>query len=177
MGSIAYPLAVYLGRDRIAPEAFVAVALLLLALRLATLRSATAARWRPPLLATCAVLLFLALADAPLASMAYPILLSLAAVAVFGWSLVRPPSLVEQFARLRHPDLPPAGRAYCRRGTAGWTGWLGGNAAGTAAPAARGDVRLWALWTGVIFYLASGLLLAGEYLIRHWAMHRDAGAP
>jgi uncharacterized membrane protein len=177
MGSIAYPLAVYLGRDQIAPEAFVAVALFLLALRLATLRSAIAARWRPPLLAACGALLFLALADAPLATMAYPILLSLAAVVVFGWSLLRPPSLVEQLANLRHPTLPPAGRAYCRRVTVVWTAWLGVNAAATAALAAWGDLRLWALWTGVIFYLASGLLFAGEYLVRRRVMRWVAGAP
>lgn len=174
--SIAYPFAVYFGRDRVEPLIFVAVAFLLVVTRLLTLRGETARRWRVPMLAAAALLLLLALLDLGLAAKAYPVLLSLAAAGLFGWSLLRPPSLVERFARLRRPDLPAAAQRYCRRVTVIWVAWLLLNAAVAAGLALWGSVAWWTLWTGVAFYAVSALLLGGEYLVRRRTQQGGAGA-
>ena len=58
------------------------------------------------------------------AAKAYPVAISLVAAAVFGGSLITPPSLIEQIARLQEPHLPEGGQAYCRKVTLVWTVWL-----------------------------------------------------
>lgn len=173
--SVCYPLAVYLGQGRVAPQVFVALALILLGLRLATLPTIAVQRWRLPLLLAGAALLLLMLLNVGFAAKAYPMLLSLIGAGLFGFSLLRPPSLVEQLASLRRPELPDKARAYCRRVTQVWTIWLSLNAVVTVALAIWGGIEIWALWTGVFFYLASGILMGGEYLVRRRVMRREVG--
>src|SRR5690242_4406331 len=103
---IAYPFAVYFYRDSLPATAFVAVALLLLGLQLAVLRSSMAKLWRVPLLISAVLTVAVALLDQNLAREAYPVVRSLAASAIFSWTLVSPPSLVERFARITRSDLP-----------------------------------------------------------------------
>ncbi len=170
--SVAYPFAVYFADDRIGPLVFVAAAIALIALRLVALRAEEARRWRMPLLVVASLLLLLASIDLDFATRSYPLLLSLAAAGLFGWSLLRPPSLIERLARIRQPDLPPAAQRYCRRVTVIWTCWLVCNAGVAGALAAWGSVAQWALWTGVVFYVVSGALLAGEYAVRHLVRRR-----
>lgn len=166
LASIAYPGFVYIGREQVAPAAYVGLALGLIALRLLVTTPAAAAAWRWPLTGVAALLMLAAWLDGILAVKLYPVLLSLAAAAVFGISLMRPVSLVEGFAALRHPDLSPEGRKYCRRVTAIWAMWLTANAAIAACFALYASEAAWAVWTGLLSYLVMGLLFAGEYLVR-----------
>lgn len=174
--SLLYPGLVYAGRGVVPPLAFVALALALIGLRLALSASPEARLWRPPLAGAAAAVAVLAALDGGLAAKAYPVLLSLGVAALFGASLLRPPSLIERFARLREPDLPPEGRAYCRVVTMVWTVWLLVNALVAAALAVWGSDAAWALWTGVIAYAVMGLLFGGEFLVRHALRRRYAGA-
>ncbi len=48
----------------------------------------------------------------------YPVAVNLGLLAVFGYSLFHPPTVVERLARLREPELPPPAIAYTRRGHA-----------------------------------------------------------
>jgi len=172
---VLYPLLVYIGRAAVPPLAFVGVALALIALRLAVSRGSLARPWRAPLAGAAVAIAVLAPLDAQLAAKAYPVVLSLGVAALFGASLVRPPSLIERFARLTEPDLPPAGQAYCRKVTMAWTVWLLANAAVAAALALWGSEAAWALWTGLIAYLVMALLIGGEVLVRRRVRGR-AGA-
>lgn len=171
--SLLYPALVYAGRGAVPPLAFVAVALALIGLRLAG-STGPARVWRLPLAGAALVIGALALLDGGLAAKAYPVVLSLGTAAVFGLSLVRPPSLIERFARLREPDLPPAGQAYCRVVTMVWTAWLVLNAVIAAALALWGSDEAWALWTGVVAYLVMGALFGGEVLVRRVLRRRAA---
>jgi uncharacterized membrane protein len=109
-----------------------------------------------------------------MAAKAYPVVISLAVAAVFALSLVFPPSVVERIARLREPDLPPDGVAYTRKVTWVWVVWLALNAAIAAALAAWAPLKVWALWTGLLSYLVTGLLFAGEMLVRRHVRGRAA---
>ena len=171
-----YPVLVYGGRALVPPLAFVAVALALIGARFAICSSPAARVWRLPLAAAAVLVGVLAALDGALAAKAYPVALSLGTAAVFGVSLLRPPSLVERFARLQEPDLPPAGQAYCRTVTVVWTVWLVANAAVAGALALWGSDEAWALWTGLIAYIVMGLLFGGEVLIRRSMRRRHAGA-
>lgn len=163
VAGVAYPFAVYFYRDRLPAAAFVAAALLLLGLQLAVLRSPAARLWRVPLVISAVLTVAVALLDQNVAREAYPVVRSLAVCAIFAWTLISPPSLIERFARIRHSDLPQAAVRYCRNVTIIWAVWLAANAAIATALVARGDLKAWAIWTGILSYVVSGLIFAGEF--------------
>jgi len=166
LASLGYPAAVYLGRAAVPPLTFVAVALLLMTVRTVTLEVTAARGQRGLLIASAVVLVVLAALDPPVAAKAYPVLVSAGLAAVFGMSLLYPPSLVERFARMREPELPPAALDYCRAVTLIWTAWLCVNALIALILAIFGSDLAWALWTGVIAYLIMAALFAGEFVVR-----------
>jgi uncharacterized membrane protein len=101
-----------------------------------------------------------------MAARAYPVAINLAMAAVFAASLRYPPTVVERIARLSEPDLPPEGVVYTRQVTGVWVGFLLVNAAISLWTAIWGSLDQWALWNGLLSYLAMGALFAGEYLVR-----------
>lgn len=98
----------------------------------------------------------------------YPAIVSLSFLAVFGYSLVKPPSFVERIARLREPDLPPQAVRYTWRVTFTWCVYFVLNAAVASGLALWGTDRAWALYSGGLAYVAAGLLFAGEFLVRQY---------
>jgi len=164
--SLLYPGIVYLCRWIVPPLAFVGVALALIGLRLATLRSPVGRVWRMPLVTAATVIAVLAALDTQLAVKAYPAAVSLAAASVFAATLLYPPSLIERLARLRERDLPPSGQSYCRKVTVVWTVWLSANTIIAAVLALAANDEAWAIWTGFIAYLVMGALFAGEMAVR-----------
>jgi uncharacterized membrane protein len=117
-----------------------------------------------------AVVLLLALAtlltNQSLPVKLYPAVVSLSFLAVFGYSLIKPPSFVERIARLREPDLPPQAVPYTRRVTFAWCVYFVLNAAVATGIALWGSDAAWALYSGGVAYLLAGLLFAGEFLVR-----------
>lgn len=96
----------------------------------------------------------------------YPALVNLGLLAAFGATLVRPPSMIEKFARVREPYLPPRAVAYTRRVTQVWCAFFVLNGAFSAYTAYAFSRDAWALYNGVIAYGLIGVLLAGEYAWR-----------
>jgi len=178
--AIAYPFVVYALHERVPFIVLALGASLLLLLRAGFAPSGLMATLRRPLIVVAAALAVLSFVDAPLAAKAYPPLVCLMIAALFANSLRRPPSLVERIARLRHPDLSPAGQEYCRRVTWVWVAWLLFNATVATILAASDHIALWALWTGLISHLCTGALFLGEMLMRPWlqgaARHRNRDA-
>ncbi len=159
-----YPLVVWFGQGRVEPR-WLAVLLLLAALsRLPTLKVSRSARW----LACAALLLAGAtvMGNAMLPLLLYPVLVNAGLLAAFAYSLHAPPSMVERFARMREPDLPPAAVAYTRSVTKVWCGFFAVNGAIALGTALWASPAVWSLYTGVIAYVLMGLLFGGEYLVR-----------
>ncbi|MFH4410585.1 Clp protease, partial [Acinetobacter baumannii] len=50
----------------------------------------------------------------------YPVGMSLGALGIFAFTLLKPPSMIERFARLVEPDLPPSGVHWTRQVTKVW---------------------------------------------------------
>jgi uncharacterized membrane protein len=174
--SVLYPALVYALKSAVPAQIFTGLALLLIGLRVATLGSEATLTWRGPLILGGIVIAVSATIDARIAAKIYPIVLSLAAAYVFGYSLRRPPSLVERLARIGEPDMPASGQAYCRIVTMIWTLWLLLNAAVAALLAILASEEAWALWTGLVAYLIMGVLFGGEMLIRPRARSRAVRA-
>jgi uncharacterized membrane protein len=87
-------------------------------------------------------------------------------LALFGYSLISPPSIIERIARLKEPNLPPAAIHYTRRVTQVWCGFFVINACISLATIFWTTPLIWSLYNGVIAYILMGLLFAGEYFIR-----------
>ena len=170
---IAYPAIVFFLRGAVDPALFILLALTIVALRL-TLGNNGLGGWRPALIAAAAALVGMALVDSTLAARAYPVLISLAAAAVFAVTLFQPSSLVERFALASGQRWSADLRIYCRNVTVIWVLWLGINAAVAARLAFDHDDAAWALWTGVLSYLVSAALLGGEWMVRRAVAGRQA---
>jgi uncharacterized membrane protein len=96
----------------------------------------------------------------------YPVLISGTLLAVFAYSLLVPPSIIERLARRQDPNFPPTAVAYTRRVTQVWCLFFTINGAIALCTALWAPDVAWALYTGVIAYLLMGLLFGGEWLFR-----------
>ena len=100
----------------------------------------------------------------------YPAAVNAAMLCLFGASLLQPPTTIEQIARLREPDLSPAGVRYTRALTLIWCSFFIVNGAVAVYTALGASREAWALYNGLIAYLLMGALLAGERVARPWLM-------
>lgn len=103
----------------------------------------------------------------------YPVVVNTLLLGMFGASLWSSMPLVERIARLKEPDLPPAGVRYTRRVTQVWCGFFIVNGSVAAFTCGYGDTDLWTLWNGMIAYLLMGALMAGEWLVRQRVIQRE----
>lgn len=160
---LAYPLLVYFGLAHFSPRA---LALLLAAV---ALLRALLKREKVWFVAAVGALLLAAIAAAANEATAlklYPVLVNAAMLALFGASLVHPPTVVERIARLTEPDLPPSGVAYTRRVTQVWCGFFVMNGSIALYTALYASDAQWALYNGLIAYVLMGLLFGIEWLVR-----------
>ncbi|AUG53593.1 hypothetical protein [Thalassospira marina] len=102
----------------------------------------------------------------------YPVLVSLVLAGVFAATLMYPPTMIERFARLRHPDLDAYGIAYTRKLTCLWVAFFIGNAMIAAVTVLWGTLEQWTLYNGVISYVLIGILFIGEWPVRYWLRQR-----
>ena len=119
---------------------------------------------------------WLVLRQSKLALKAYPICVNLGLLASFGWSLWRPPTVVERLARLSEPDLPAAALPYIRKVTLAWCVFFALNAAASLATALWASEKTWATYNGGVTYALMGLFFAVEWLVRQRVRRGHAGA-
>lgn len=164
---VLYPAAVYLGLSRwgAQPLAFILMGV-------AILRWLASRRLGQPIgngawlvLAAVAIAAFTLGTGSAMGLKIYPIIVNAFMLILFAHSLWQPQSMIERFARLREPELPPEGVAYTRKVTAVWCGFFAINGAIATATIFASD-EVWALYNGLIAYLLMGALLGGEVLIR-----------
>jgi len=104
--------------------------------------------------------------EAELGLRAYPVLVNLAMLSVFATSLWRGMPVIERLARLKEPDLPPAGVRYTRQVTRVWCAFFLFNASIAGWTALHADLATWTLYNGLISYVLMALLFGGEWLVR-----------
>ncbi|MGO4281714.1 hypothetical protein [Cupriavidus sp. RAF20_2] len=169
--TLSYPVVIYLGLQHFSPRV---MALALVALALLRAGTSRQAGWRAMAVLAAGLALIVLASDHALPLKLYPVLVNVAMLGVFGWSLRHPPSLVERMARLREPNLPPSGVAYTRRVTQAWCVFFICNGAVAAVTALAASDRVWALYNGAIAYGLIGAMFAGEWLVRQRARARHA---
>ncbi len=164
----AYPLLVYFALGRLSSLVLAGGLLVLALLRLVLLRRLPG----DPLLLLAGTLTLVLVAAYGLLSRDdnalrfYPVLMNLAMLLLFAWSLAQPQSIIERMARLLEPELPAAAVTYTRRVTMVWCGFFVVNGALALYTALFLSWSAWALYNGLLAYLLMGTLFAVEYLIR-----------
>ncbi|WP_373988262.1 hypothetical protein [Duganella sp. BuS-21] len=162
--TLLYPLAIWFGHGQVEPRWLAGLLLLAAATRLPALKLSGVARWSVAgalVLVACAIWSNLLL---PLKL--YPVLVNVALLAGFGYSLTTPVSAVERMARLRGDDFPPVAQAYMRKVTQVWCGFFVMNGAIALGTAIWASEAVWSLYTGVVSYGLMALLFGAEYLVR-----------
>jgi uncharacterized membrane protein len=162
--TLLYPLAIWLGHGHVEPRLLALLLVLAAATRLPTLKINRASRWW-----LAGALLLAAIAvwnNALLPLKLYPVLVNLGMLALFGYSLYVPPSIIERMARLSDPALPVYAIAYTRRVTQVWCGFFVVNGGVALITALWASAAVWSLYNGVLAYVLMGCLFVGEYLVR-----------
>jgi uncharacterized membrane protein len=178
--AIAYPFVIYLALGRLTPREIGLGLAGLLVFRLwllspETLKAATRAFW-VPVAAVASVVAVTVAWNHPLGLLLTPVGVNLALLATFGHSLTTERSMVERFARLQVDSLSEAELAYCRSVTRLWCGFFAVNGGVALWLALNGPLAAWALYTGLIGYVAMGVIFTAEYLYRHWRFRRYVGS-
>ncbi len=169
--SLAYPVVVYLALGHVSPRW---IALLLVALALARAWVTRESFWlgAAALATVLAIASFLGDRWEPLKL--YPALVNGVMFGLFAMSLWRGPSVVERLARLRETNFPPAAIAYTRRVTQVWCAFFVVNGLIAVATALWASAAVWALYNGLLSYIAMGALMGGEWLVRRRVRGRIA---
>jgi uncharacterized membrane protein len=169
--SLAYPAVVYVALGHVGPRW---IALLLVALALVRAWVTRDGFW----LAAAGFATLLAGAGfwadrwGPLKL--YPALVNLVLLGVFAASLWRGIPVAERLARLREAHLPPAAVAYTRGVTQVWCAFFIVNGTLAVATAVWASDAAWALYNGLLAYVAMGALMGGEWLVRRRVRARIA---
>jgi uncharacterized membrane protein len=132
----------------------------------ASLRRLTAIDWAVVGMLSCASAAIV-VTDSELLLRLYPSLVNLGLLIAFGATLVRGPSMIEKFARLGNPDLPPGAVRHTRRVTQVWCGFFVLNGAFSAYTALYWSRANWSLYNGALAYGLIGVLLVAEVIWRY----------
>jgi len=168
--ALLYPALVYFGLLHFSAQ-WVGIALaLVMVLRLLLLRNTTSKQLQTSLLPALLLATACALASAFLnqagALKFIPVVINLCCLLGFAITLWRPPSMIERFARLHEPQLSDRAIRYTRQVTVVWCVFFIINGSMALYTALYADMKIWALYNGLIAYLLMGALFAGEYLVR-----------
>ncbi|OTG84744.1 septation protein IspZ [Acinetobacter sp. ANC 4648] len=96
----------------------------------------------------------------------YPVCMSVGAFMIFASTLIKPPSMIERFARLAEPNLPESGIIWTKKVTIIWCFFFVLNALIALATVLFAPMQIWVIYNGFISYLLMGTLLLGEYILR-----------
>lgn len=173
---LLYPVLVYVGETRVGTQWMALAVIAIGALRLLVFRFGSSdvqvgARFgAPQLLLVCGGAIVLGVVsawrDSVDAMRYYPVLVNAVMLFFFATSLVWPPTIVEQIARLRDKNLPAEAIPYLRRVAAAWCAFFVVNGCIALYTALRTSFETWALYNGLIAYLLIGAMFAAEFLTR-----------
>lgn len=96
----------------------------------------------------------------------YPVFMSVGAGMIFASTLIKPPSMIERFARLAEPNLPESGVIWTRKVTIIWCIFFVINALIALRSVLFAPMKVWVIYNGFISYVLMGILLLGEFILR-----------
>jgi uncharacterized membrane protein len=162
--TLIYPLAIWLGLNYVEPRIMAVLLLLAVVIRVLTLkRSKLNVLW---LILSLVLVLVTVRMNVLLPLKLYPVLVNVSMLAVFGYSLLSPPSMVERIAALYENTVSPTAQLYMRRVTQVWCVFFIVNGLLAFMTAVWASAAVWSLYNGLIAYVLMGLVFAIEYCVR-----------
>ncbi|WP_354668353.1 hypothetical protein [Colwellia sp. D2M02] len=165
---ILYPVAVYTGLQYLENRtlAFALIGLFLVRLVLSK-RIKQSIPWMNHIfIAVIAVLALTAIFDISIGVLLYPLVINLSMLAIFAYSLLKKPSIIETLARLQEPNLPTSAIPYTENVTRVWCVFFIINGTISLYTALFTSIETWTLYNGLIAYLLMGTLMTVEWLVR-----------
>ena len=172
---VAYPVLVYFGLAYFDARMVALILVLVAAARLALVkqlssRAALGAQVNIALGAAAVIGFLVMVSNSPIYLRYYPVFMNGMMLVLFFGSLLRPPTIIERFARLQTPDLSEAAISYTRKVTWVWCGFFVLNGSMALYTSLGDRLVVWTLYNGPIAYTLMGVLFAGEYLVRRRVM-------
>jgi len=173
---LVYPIAIYFGLQYLQPK-YLAISLAALVILRALftnnqLLKAVKGLWVVILVVGLTLAGFSYFKNTDLGLKLYPVIISASFLALFSYSLFKPPSVIERLARLQDPDLPPDGVRYTRTVTQVWCVFFVFNMTIALYTVFFSTTEIWALYNGFISYLLMGVLFISELAYRKWVLQK-----
>ncbi len=173
--SISFPLLVLLVSDWLGTWPVIALLAVAVALRFSLARTGAGIdRMVAAQAGAVAVVVAIGWFDGGLSARLYPVAVNATLLIVFAASLFEPPTVIERLARITEPELPENAIRYCRNVTKVWCGFFLVNGLIASWTVYHADAVTWAVYNGMIAYIAAGLIFAVEVAFRR-RMRRRAG--
>ncbi|VAW58513.1 FIG017861: hypothetical protein [hydrothermal vent metagenome] len=167
---LLYPIAVYYGLQYFEPRLLGLLLLGILLVRFSLLIKSVKINQLKPLagltIASGFIGLLIVFFNQPIWVKLNPVVINLTLLFFFSYSLYKPPSMIERFARLQNPDLPEAAIQYTKTVTQVWCGFFIFNIIISSYTALFSSIETWTIYNGFIAYILMGLLFAVEYAVR-----------
>lgn len=164
--TLAYPVIVYFGVQRLSPAFFAVVLLALAAMKFVTAKDKKDLSQVLILLLAIAFSVALALTNAEILLRLYPVVISLGVALMFAFSLWQEETTIERMARLAGEVITPQAKFYIRRLTLVWVALLLANAAVALYLALYGSMGQWAFYCGFLSYVIFGCVFGLELVYR-----------
>lgn len=175
----AYPVLVYFGLSYLGTNGVALLLVLIAFIRLIVVRpgksgGAMTSQLIMAVAIAVAIGVLALVSDSPVYLRYYPVCINLMLLGLFGLSLVRPPSMIERFARIRHPDLPDSAIRYTRNVTIVWCAFFLINGSIAFYTSYASSLEIWTLYNGSIAYILMACLFIGEYIVRRRVQGKNA---
>ena len=165
---LLYPLAVYFLLDTLGAGVLGIILIVLLAFRLNAVTDLLPARAFFLVIAIVLAGAVTVLGGGALALKSYPTIISLILLAVFGYTLLVPPSMVERIAKFAGSRFSDRTAPYTRKVTIVWCIFFAINAFVSGWISVSGSMEAWAFYNGFFAYLVMGVLFATELVVRYF---------
>jgi uncharacterized membrane protein len=172
IGAIGYPVLIYLTLDHISPKVLSGILVALIVARILFVKFKKTGK-RPPMKAVLPFIVVSAISAALVfflnnntILLYIPTFVSVMLAGVFVHSIIKPPTIIEHFAEMDFPVLPPSASTYCRKVTHIWVGIFLCNAVTCFLAARYAPREVWLGWTTAGIYIFMGLCFGLEYLVR-----------
>lgn len=165
---LLYPLAVYYLLDTLGAGILGIFLIFLLALRLNAVTDLLPGRAYFFVIAIALAGTVTLLGGGALALKSYPTIFSLILLAVFGYTLLVPPSMVERIAKMAGSKFSDRTAPYTRKVTMVWCVFFAINAFVSGWISISGSMEAWAFYNGFFAYVIMGALFATELVVRYF---------
>lgn len=163
-----YPFAVYIGLNNLTPGylAFILIALVLMRVFLVRSNLKKLPWIVPASILGVAAIGVSALTDTTIGFKLYPLAINFAMLMVFAYSYVKPPTVIETFARLTEKNMSPQAIQYTAKVTLVWCLFFIVNGLVSLYTALFTSLDIWMIYNGFLSYILIGVLMLVEYLVR-----------